>query len=53
MFRVEMVHSCTVNLVGLSVYSGLLLNGVITYTISREPLYSEVFLLPSFSCYKQ
>lgn len=54
-FRVEVVHSGNVNLVGLSVYSELLVNGAITYAIIREPLYSEVFLPLSsfFSCYKQ
>lgn len=54
-FRVEMAHSCTVNLVGLPVYSVIVVNGAITYAIIREPLYVEVFLPLSsfFSYYKQ
>lgn len=45
MSRVEVVYSCTLN---LSVYSGLLLNGAITYAVSRGPLPSEVYLLHLF-----
>lgn len=48
MSRVEVVHTCALNLAGSSVYSGLLLNGAITYAVSRDPLSSEVYLLHLF-----